>query len=65
MDAAEKSRTALAALSAQEPMDMLGGALAIAREEYPDLDEGLYARRLDDTIQIHSNTIRIAKEFAS
>ena len=48
MDAAEKSRTALAALSAQEPMDMLGGALAIAREEYPDLDEGLYARRLDE-----------------
>jgi acetoin utilization deacetylase AcuC-like enzyme len=24
---------------------------------------GGYARRLDDTIQIHSNTIRVAKEF--
>jgi len=25
---------------------------------------GGYARRLEDTIQIHSNTIRVAKEFA-
>jgi acetoin utilization deacetylase AcuC-like enzyme len=26
---------------------------------------GGYARQLEDTIQIHSNTIRVAKEFAS
>jgi acetoin utilization deacetylase AcuC-like enzyme len=25
---------------------------------------GGYARRIEDTIQIHSNTIRLAKEFA-
>ena len=26
---------------------------------------GGYARRLEDTVQIHSNTIRVAREFAS
>jgi regulator of sirC expression with transglutaminase-like and TPR domain len=48
VDAAEQSREALAALSAQEPMNLMAGALAIAREEYPDLDEASYVRKLDD-----------------
>jgi len=32
---------------AQEPIDLARAALAIAREEYPDLDEGRYLRLLD------------------
>ena len=32
---------------AQEPIDLVRAALAVAREEYPDLDEGHYLRLLD------------------
>ena len=48
MDGAEASRQALARLAAQEPIDLARGALAVAREEYPDLDEAAYLARLDE-----------------
>ena len=48
MDGAEASRKLLARLAAQEPVDLARAALAVAREEYPDLDEGRYLRMLDD-----------------
>lgn len=48
MDAAEASRRALSRLSAQEPIDLPRAALAIAREEYPELDENRYLLQLDE-----------------
>jgi regulator of sirC expression with transglutaminase-like and TPR domain len=42
------SRTELERLAAREPIDLALGALAIAREEYPDLDEPRYLRALDE-----------------
>jgi regulator of sirC expression with transglutaminase-like and TPR domain len=48
VDSSDQSRRDLVQLAAREPMDLLRGALAIAREEYPDLDPELYAQRLDE-----------------
>lgn len=48
MDTIETARTELLRFAAQEPVDLARAALAIAREEYPQLDEGLYLRRLDE-----------------
>ncbi len=48
MDASEIARRQLLRLSAEEPLDLARAALAIAREEYPELDEGRYLRRLDE-----------------
>src|SRR2546429_5779491 len=42
MDHSESSRAALAKVSAQEPIDLVLGSLAIAREEYPELDDQHY-----------------------
>ena len=47
MDGADASRRLLRRYLAQEPIDLARAALAIAREEYPDLDEGRYLRLLD------------------
>jgi regulator of sirC expression with transglutaminase-like and TPR domain len=47
VDGAEASRRLLRRLVAEEPIDLARAALAIAREEYPDLDEGKYLRVLD------------------
>ena len=47
MDGAEASRRLLRRLVAEEPLDLARAALAVAREEYPDLDEGKYLRVLD------------------
>jgi len=47
MDGAEASRRLLARFAAQEPVDLARAALAVAREEYPDLDESRYLRMLD------------------
>jgi len=47
MDGADTSRTLLRRFIAQEPIDLVRAALAVAREEYPDLDEGRYLRLLD------------------
>src|SRR5512138_3999390 len=47
MDGAENSRRALQRAVAQDPIDLARGALAIAREEYPELDESRYLRALD------------------
>ena len=48
MDAAQESRAALVRLASKEPIDLARAALAIAREEYPDLDEARWLRRLDE-----------------
>ncbi len=48
MDGAETSRRLLRRFVAQEPVDLARAALAVAREEYPDLDEGHYLRLLDE-----------------
>lgn len=48
MDTAEIARRNLIRLSAQEPPDLARAALAIAREEYPELDEERYLRKLDE-----------------
>jgi regulator of sirC expression with transglutaminase-like and TPR domain len=48
MDGAEASRRLLKRFVAQEPIDLARAALAVAREEYPDLDEGYYLRRFDE-----------------
>jgi regulator of sirC expression with transglutaminase-like and TPR domain len=48
VDAASESRSILSALIAGEPVDVARAALAIAREEYPGLDERAYLRRLDE-----------------
>ena len=47
MDGADASRRLLRRYLAQEPIDLARAALAIAREEYPDLDEGRYLRLFD------------------
>ena len=47
MDGADASRRLLRRYLAQEPIDLARASLAIAREEYPDLDEGRYIRLLD------------------
>ena len=46
-DGAESSRRDLQRWTAQEPVDLARAALAIAREEYPQLDDGPYLARLD------------------
>ena len=46
-DGAEASRRDLRRCMAEEPVDLARAALAIAREEYPELDEGRYLTRLD------------------
>ncbi len=48
MDGADASRRLLRRFIAQEPVDLARAALAVAREEYPDLDEGRYLRILDE-----------------
>ena len=47
MDGADASRRLLRRLAAEEPLDLARAALAVAREEYPELDEGKYLRVLD------------------
>src|SRR2546430_17461446 len=47
MDGADTSRRLLRRFIAQEPIDLVRAALAVAREEYPDLDEGRYLGLLD------------------
>ena len=47
MDGADASRRLLRRFGAHEPIDLARAALAVAREEYPDLDEGRYLRLLD------------------
>ena len=47
MDGSEASRRLLRRYLSQEPIDLARAALAIAREEYPDLDEAGYLRLLD------------------
>src|SRR5438477_1938848 len=42
------SRRELSRLAAHEPIDLARAALAIAREEYPQLDEARYLRALDE-----------------
>ncbi|TMA29038.1 MAG: tetratricopeptide repeat protein [Deltaproteobacteria bacterium] len=51
MDGAEASRRLLKRLVAQDPTDLARAALAVAREEYPELDEGRYLRVLDELAQ--------------
>jgi regulator of sirC expression with transglutaminase-like and TPR domain len=48
VDSATASRAELERLAAREPIDLARAALAIAREEYPDLDEARYLRALDE-----------------
>lgn len=48
MDGADTSRRLLARIVAQDPVDLARAALAVAREEYPDLDESRYLRVLDE-----------------
>jgi regulator of sirC expression with transglutaminase-like and TPR domain len=47
VDGADASRRLLRRLAAEEPLDLARAALAVAREEYPELDEGKYLRVLD------------------
>jgi regulator of sirC expression with transglutaminase-like and TPR domain len=47
MDGAEASRRLLLRFVAQEPIDLARASLAVAREEYPEMDEGHYLRLLD------------------
>ncbi len=51
MDGADASRRLLSRFVAQDPIDLARASLAIAREEYPELDEGHYLRALDDLAQ--------------
>jgi regulator of sirC expression with transglutaminase-like and TPR domain len=48
MDPSAASRRELSRLAAREPIDLARAALAIAREEYPQLDEARYLRALDE-----------------
>ena len=48
VDPTAASRSELERLAAREPIDLARAALAIAHEEYPDLDEGRYLRTLDE-----------------
>jgi regulator of sirC expression with transglutaminase-like and TPR domain len=47
-DGAAASRRDLRRLAAADPVDLARGALAIAREEYPGLDDAPYLARLDE-----------------
>jgi regulator of sirC expression with transglutaminase-like and TPR domain len=47
VDGADISRRLLQRFIAQDPIDLARASLAVAREEYPDLDEGHYLRALD------------------
>ncbi len=47
MDGAELSRRLLRRFVAEDPIDLARASLAVAREEYPELDEGHYLRALD------------------
>src|SRR4051812_36918098 len=51
MDGSDTSRRLLQRFVAQEPIDLARASLAVAREEYPDLDEGHYLRLLDQLAQ--------------
>ena len=48
MDAAATSRRELLRLTAKDPIDLFRASLAVAREEYPDLDEESYVHKLDE-----------------
>ena len=48
MDSTAASRRDLQRLAARDPIDLARAALAIAREEYPQLDEERYLRLLDE-----------------
>ena len=48
MDSTAASRRDLQRLAARDPIDLARAALAIAREEYPQLDEERYLRQLDE-----------------
>jgi regulator of sirC expression with transglutaminase-like and TPR domain len=48
VDPTAAGRSELERLAAREPVDLARAALAIAREEYPDLDEARYLRTLDE-----------------
>src|SRR3989442_6797125 len=48
MDPSAASRRELSRLAAREPIDLARAALAIAREDYPQLDETRYLRALDE-----------------
>jgi len=48
MDPSAASRRELSRLAAREPIDLARAALAIAREDYPQLDEARYLRALDE-----------------
>jgi regulator of sirC expression with transglutaminase-like and TPR domain len=48
VDPSDASRRLLQRFIAQDPIDLARASLAIAREEYPFLDEGRYLRMLDD-----------------
>jgi regulator of sirC expression with transglutaminase-like and TPR domain len=48
VDSAEASRRLLVRLAAHEPIDLARASLAVAREEYPELDETVYLRQLDE-----------------
>ena len=47
MDGSDASRRLLARFVSQEPIDLARASLAVAREEYPEMDEGNYLRQLD------------------
>jgi regulator of sirC expression with transglutaminase-like and TPR domain len=48
VDGSETSRRLLERFVGQEPIDLARASLAVAREEYPELDEGRYLRLLDE-----------------
>jgi regulator of sirC expression with transglutaminase-like and TPR domain len=48
VDGADLSRLLLQRALAQQPVDLARAALAVAREEYPELDEGACLGRLDE-----------------
>jgi regulator of sirC expression with transglutaminase-like and TPR domain len=48
VDPSAASRKELERLAGREPIDLARAALAIAREEYPQLDEARYLRALDE-----------------
>jgi regulator of sirC expression with transglutaminase-like and TPR domain len=48
VDSVDLSRAALRRIASKEPLDLARAALAIAREEYPSLDESAYLTKLDD-----------------
>jgi regulator of sirC expression with transglutaminase-like and TPR domain len=48
VDPIATARNELERIAWRDPVDLARGALAIAREEYPDLDEARYLRELDE-----------------